>query len=198
MSRWLTGDAEADDLLTRDPFALLVGMLLDQQVTMESAFAGPAKIEQRFGSVTPEAIAAADPEAFEQLCRTPPAVHRYPGAMAGRIQALAREVVSAYGGDATRIWTDPTGDGASPDGQTVLSRLRALPGYGEQKAQIFLALLGKQYGVTPLGWREAAGKYGAVGSTLSIADVTDPESLLAVRATKQAAKAAARAARESR
>lgn len=194
---WLTGDAEADTLLDRDPFALLLGMLLDQQFPMESAFAGPLKVRQRLGTLTPAEIAAADPDRFGELCRTPPAVHRYPGSMAGRIQAVARAVAHDYDGDVTRLWTDPGPDGGAPDGATVLARLTALPGFGDQKARIFLALLGKQRGVTPPGWREAAGAYGEEGSTRSIADVTDAASLLAVRATKQAAKAAARASRRS-
>lgn len=192
---WMTGDAEADALLEADPFALLLGMLLDQQVPMETAFAGPLKIQQRLGSLAPAAIADADPDRFVELCRTPPAVHRYPGSMAGRIQAVARAVVQDYEGDVTRVWTDPGPDGEAPDGTTVLARLVALPGFGDQKARIFLALLGKQRGVTPAGWREAAGAYGEEGSARSIADVTDAESLLAVRATKQAAKAAAKAAK---
>jgi len=190
MTLWLTGDPAADRLLSDDPFALLIGMLLDQQVTMESAFAGPAKIAERMGGLDPARIAAAAPDEFVALCSTPPAVHRYPGSMAGRIQAVAAEVVGTYGGDATRLWTD--GD---PDGATVLKRLKALPGFGDQKARIFLALLGKQAGVTPDGWREAAGAYGDVDARRSIADVTDPQSLAEVRATKQAAKAAAKAAR---
>ncbi len=190
MTLWLTGDPAADRLLSEDPFALLVGMLLDQQVTMESAFAGPAKIADRMGGLDPARIADADPDEFVALCSTPPAVHRYPGSMAGRIQAVAAEVVDTYGGDVTRLWTD--GD---PDGATVLKRLKALPGFGDQKARIFLALLGKQAGVTPDGWREAAGAYGDVDARRSIADVTDPQSLAEVRATKQAAKAAAKAAR---
>lgn len=190
MTLWLTGDPDADRLLDDDPFALLLGMLLDQQVTMESAFAGPAKVAARLGTLDPAAIAAADPDAFAALCATPPAVHRYPGSMAGRIQAVAAAVERDWGGDVTRLWTD--GD---PDGAQVLSRLRALPGFGEQKARIFLALLGKQRGVRPAGWREAAGPYGEEGAHRSIADVTDEASLHAVRETKQAAKAAARAAR---
>ena len=187
---WLTGDAEADRLLDSDPFALLVGMLLDQQVTMESAFAGPHKIAERMGGLDPRRIADADPDDFAALCATPPAVHRYPGSMAGRIQAVARTVVDEYGGDVTRLWTD--GD---PDGREVLRRLKALPGFGDQKARIFLALLGKQRGVQPAGWREAAGDYGDPTAHRSIADVTDPESLTAVRETKKAMKAAAKAAR---
>ncbi|GIG21791.1 (Fe-S)-cluster assembly protein [Cellulomonas chitinilytica] len=190
MTLWLTGDPSADRLLSEDPFALLVGMLLDQQVTMESAFAGPSKIADRMGGLDPGRIAAADPDEFVALCSTPPAVHRYPGSMAGRIQAVAAEVVGTYGGDVTRLWTDGV-----PDGATVLRRLKALPGFGDQKARIFLALLGKQAGVTPDGWREAAGAYGDVDARRSIADVTDPQSLAEVRATKQAAKAAAKAAR---
>lgn len=188
MTLWLTGDQDADRLLDSDAFALLTGMLLDQQVTMESAFAGPAKIADRMGGLDPRRIADADPEDFAALCATPPAVHRFPGSMAGRIQAVARVVVDDYDGDITRLWTD--GD---PDGTTVLTRLKALPGFGDQKARILLALLGKQRGVRPTGWREAAGAYGEVGSFRSIADVVDTDSLGRVRATKQAVKAAARA-----
>ena len=186
---WLTGDADADALLERDFFALLVGMVLDQQVAMETAFAGPAKIADRMGGWDVHRIAEADPDDFTALCATPPAVHRYPGSMAGRIQAVARAVVEQYDGDVTRLWTD--GD---PDGPTVLRRLKALPGFGDQKARIFLALLGKQRGVQPAGWREAAGVYGD-DEYRSIADVRDADSLARVRETKRAAKAAARAAR---
>jgi uncharacterized HhH-GPD family protein len=186
-TQWITGDDAADRLLADDPFALLLGMLLDQQVAMETAFAGPHKIVERLGTLEPAAVADADPDAFAALCATPPAVHRYPGSMAGRIQAVARTVVDEYGGDVSRLWTD--GD---PDGREVLRRLKALPGFGDQKARIFLALLGKQCGVNPAGWREAAGPYGEDGARRSIADVTDPESLAQVRETKRAAKAAAR------
>ncbi|WP_298460663.1 HhH-GPD-type base excision DNA repair protein [uncultured Cellulomonas sp.] len=184
---WMTGDEAADRLLDDDPFALLLGMLLDQQVAMETAFAGPYKIAQRLGTLSPAAIADADPEAFAALCATPPAVHRYPGSMAGRVQAVARAVVDDLDGDVTRLWTD--GD---PDGREVLRRLKALPGFGDQKARIFLALLGKQRDVTPPGWREAAGPYGEDGARRSIADVVDERSLGEVRETKRAAKAAAR------
>lgn len=188
----LTGDPEADRLLDADPFALLVGMLLDQQVPMETAFAGPAKIAARMSTgdhLDPGRIAATDPEEFAALCATPPAVHRFPRSMAERIQAVAAAVVEEYDGETARLWTD--GD---PDGAEVLRRLRRLPGYGEQKAKIFLALLGKQRGVTPAGWREAAGAYGEVGSYRSIADVVDAASLDKVRATKKAAKADAKRA----
>ena len=190
---WLTGDPEADHLLSSDPFALLLGMLLDQQVTMELAFAGPRKIADRMGSLDARTIAAAVPEDFVALCATPPAVHRYPGAMAGRIQAVAAAIEATYDGDVTRLWTEGT-----PDGAEVLRRLKALPGFGEQKARIFLALLGKQYGVQPAGWREAAGPYGEDGARRSIADVTGEVSLRQVRETKQAAKAAARAEKAAR
>ncbi|HMO11717.1 MAG TPA: HhH-GPD-type base excision DNA repair protein [Actinotalea sp.] len=191
----LTGDPAADALLERDPFALLVGMLLDQQVPMENAFAGPAKIAARMGTgdrLDPAAIAAADPEEFAALCATPPAVHRFPQSMAGRVQALARTVVDTYQGDTSRLWAD------GADGTEVLRRLQGLPGFGAQKAQIFLALLGKQRAVTPAGWREAAGRYGGEGTYLSVADVVDQQSLGRVRETKRAAKAAARAAKGTR
>jgi len=185
----LTGDPAADELLATDPLALLIGMLLDQQVAMETAFLGPKKISDRMGGFDVRGIADADPEAFAAMCATPPAVHRYPGSMAGRIQALCRFVADTYDGDPRRIWTD--GD---PDGREVLKRLKALPGFGEQKAKIFLAMLGKQRGVEPKGWREAAGSYGDRGSRRSIADVVDAKSLGEVRAFKKEAKAAAKAA----
>ncbi|MGH1562413.1 HhH-GPD-type base excision DNA repair protein [Mumia sp. DW29H23] len=190
MSLNLTGDADADQLLDSDPFALLVGMLLDQQYPMEAAFAGPYKIAQRLGSIDVATVAEQDPEAFAALCSTPPAVHRYPGAMAKRIQELASYLLAEYDGDPTRLWTD--GD---PDGATVLKRLKALPGYGDQKARIFLALLGKQRGVEPRGWREAAGAYGEDGSRRSIADVVDAATLAEVRTFKKEQKAAAKAAK---
>lgn len=190
MDLHLTGDADADALLSRDPFALLIGMLLDQQVTMEAAFAGPRKLVERLGGLDPAAIAAMDPEEFSRICATPPAVHRFPGSMAGRIQALAAAVAEEYGGDAAAIWT--AGD---PDGAEVLRRLKALPGFGDQKARIFLALLGKQLGLEAAGWREAAGDYGTEGSYRSVADVVDQASLTKVREYKKAAKAAARAAK---
>ncbi|MFJ2520973.1 HhH-GPD-type base excision DNA repair protein [Cellulosimicrobium cellulans] len=195
---WITGDPDADALLSDDAFALLVGMLLDQQYPMEHAFAGPRKIRDRLGSIDPRAVAEADPDAFVTLATTPPAIHRYGRSMAARVQDLARVVVDEYDGDATRIWTAPgAGDDgtAAPTGAEVLTRLRALPGYGDQKARIFLALLGKQRGVQPAGWREAAGHYGDEGSRRSIADVTSPESLAEVRTFKKAQKAAAKAAK---
>jgi uncharacterized HhH-GPD family protein len=191
MELHITGDPAADKLLSEDAFALLTGMLLDQQVTMESAFAGPEKIRTRIGSMDPGAIAAHDPAAFVEMFKERPAVHRFPGSMAARVQALAEAVESDWDGAAAAIWTK-----GSPDGAEVLRRLKALPGFGEQKAKIFLALLGKQRGLDAPGWREAAGHYGAEGSYLSVADIVDPESLAKVRASKQAAKAAAKAGKE--
>ncbi|MDL9935696.1 HhH-GPD-type base excision DNA repair protein [Gordonia sp. ABSL1-1] len=179
-------DPAADELLSTDSFALLTGMLLDQQFPMERAFAGPAKIRERFGSLDPAAIADADPEAFADLCATPPAIHRYGRSMAGRVQALARVVADEYGGDAARIWTE------APTGADLLARVRALPGFGDQKAKIFTALVAKQLGVTPTGWAKVVGDYGKSGFR-SVADVVDPDSLQKVRDFKKAAKAAAKA-----
>lgn len=187
----LVQDPAADALLESNPFALLIGMLLDQQYPMEAAFAGPKKIADRIGgNLDPREIAEYDPEKFAALCSKTPAVHRFPGSMAKRIQALAQLVVDRYDGDAAALWTAD-----DPDGAEVLSRLKSLPGFGEQKAKIFLALLGKQYGVTPEGWRKAAGDYGRAGSYLSIADVVDTGSLEKVRTAKKQAKAAAKAAK---
>jgi uncharacterized HhH-GPD family protein len=186
----LAQDPDADALLDRDPFALLMGMLLDQQFPMERAFAGPAGLARRLGveRLDPAAVASHDPEALVGLFVGPPALHRYPAAMAGRVQALAAIVVERYDGDAENLWRD------APDGATLLRRLTALPGFGKQKAQIFVALLGKQRGVTPEGWRETAGAYGEEGSYRSVADVVDGGSLERVRAFKQAAKAEKKAA----
>ena len=181
----LVQDPEADALLESNPFALLVGMLLDQQIPLEVAFAGPKKIADRMGGVDAREIADYDPDKFAALCAERPAVHRFPGSMAKRIQALAQIVVDRYGGEATGVWS--AGD---PDGAEVLQRLKELPGFGDQKARIFLALLGKQYGVTPKGWREAAGDYGKAGSHLSVADIVDAGSLEKVRSYKKKMKAA--------
>lgn len=179
-------DETADRVLSRDDFGLLVGMLLDQQFPMERAFAGPAKILARFGTLDPARIAAADPQEFADLCATAPAIHRYGRSMAGRIQQLAQVVVQEHAGRTAAIWeeADSTVD--------LLRRLQKLPGFGDQKARIFAALLGKQLGVTHDGWREAIGPYAQHGSTRSVADVVDPASLEAVRAFKKAAKAQAR------
>ncbi|PXY31044.1 HhH-GPD-type base excision DNA repair protein [Prauserella muralis] len=183
----LTGDAEADRLLSSDPFALLTGLLLDQQFPMEHAFAGPKKIADRMGEFSITRIAETPVEEFVELCVQPPAIHRYGGSMARRVHTLAHYILEHYEGRADRIWKS-----GKPDGKEVLRRVKALPGYGDQKARIFVALLGKQLGVTPEGWREAAGAYGEEGSRRSIADVTSAETLAEVRAFKKAAKAAAK------
>jgi len=192
MDLHLTGNDTADTLLTDNPFALLVGMLLDQQIPMEVAFSGPAKLRDRLGEFTPESIANFDPEKFLEAFRMTPAVHRFPGSMATRVQSLAAAVQDEWGGDTTSIWTSAGADGTAPDGAEILRRLQALPGFGEQKAKIFLALLGKQRGLTAPGWREASGHYGEEGSHRSIADITDAESLRLVREAKKAMKAAAK------
>ncbi|MFD4690248.1 HhH-GPD-type base excision DNA repair protein [Streptomyces sp. NPDC058463] len=182
---------DADELLGRSPLAALVGMLLDQQVPMEWAFTGPYTLAGRMGSddLDTHEIAAYDPEAFTELFTSKPALHRYPGSMAKRVQQLCQFLVAEYGGEASAVW-EGAGTGAE-----LLKRLNALPGFGTQKAQIFLALLGKQFDVRPTGWREAAGPYGEAGSYRSVADITGPDSLAEVRAYKQEAKAAARAAK---
>src|SRR3954467_3264276 len=176
-------------MLSRDAFALLVGMLLDQQIPMERAFAGPVAIAQRMdGPFDPSTVAAYDPDGFVEVVAGPPAVHRFPTAMAARIQTLAKHLDEEYGGNASSLWSDVK------SGDDLLARLSALPGFGAQKAKIFVALLGKQLKVRPRGWREAAGAYGDDGATRSVADVTSPETLLQVRAYKQSVKAAAKAA----
>ena len=184
----LAQDPAADALLGDNPFALLVGMLLDQQVPMETAFAGPKKIADRMGGFDATEIADYDPDKFAALCSERPAIHRFPGAMAKRIQALAQIIADHYEGDAAAVWT--AGD---PDGAELLRRLNDLPGFGEQKARIFLALLGKQYSVTPKGWRTAAGDYGKAGTHLSVADIADASSLDKVRSYKKQMKAAKKA-----
>ncbi|WP_405498772.1 HhH-GPD-type base excision DNA repair protein [Nocardia sp. NBC_00511] len=190
MSRTLciAQDSDADQLLSTDDFALLVGMMLDQQFPMEHAFRGPWKLADRMGGFDIQRIATADPEEFEELAATPPAIHRYGRSMGRRVQELARFIVEHYDGETSRLWTD--GD---PDGKEVLKRIKQLPGFGDQKARIFLALLGKQRALSASGWREAAGAYGEDGSRRSVADVTDAESLTQVREFKKQAKAAAKA-----
>ncbi|MFE2487882.1 HhH-GPD-type base excision DNA repair protein [Streptomyces mirabilis] len=189
VSLHIAQDPEADALLSRSPLAALTGMLLDQQVPMEWAFKGPRTIASRMGADELDAheIAAYDPEKFVALLTAKPAVHRYPGSMAKRIQQLCQYLVEHYDGDAAKIW-----EGVK-SGEELLRRLKELPGFGAQKAQIFLALLGKQFGVRPKGWREAAGAYGEPDSFRSVADITGPESLAKVRAHKQEMKAQAKA-----
>jgi len=189
MTLHITGDTAADALLSENSFGLLIGMLLDQQVAMELAFAGPAKIRDRIGTLEPKAIAEFDPDAFIEVFRISPAVHRYPGSMAVRTQSVAEAIVRDWNGDTSSIWTD-----GSPNGLEILRRLKALPGFGEQKAKIFLALLGKQRGLTAPGWREASGAYGEEDCFRSVADIVDADTLARVRETKKAIKAAAKKA----
>ncbi len=179
----VTGDPEADALLNSDPLALLIGMLLDQQVPMEWAFRGPATLQGRLGGLDAAAVASMDPEDLDEACRTKPAVHRFPGSMAKRIQALCQHIVDEYGGDAGRVWS------TASSGADLRSRLVALPGYGDEKARIFTAILGKRMGVTPDGWREAAGPFGD-DTPRSVADIDGPEALATVREWKRAQKAA--------
>ncbi len=182
--------AEANDLLSRDPLALLLGMMLDQQVPLEKAFSGPRELARRLGhEPSAQELAGYDPEALAAVFSERPALHRYPRAMAGRAQDLARLIADRYDGDAARLWA------GAASGAELVRRLAELPGFGPVKAQIFTALLGKQLGVRPPGWREAAGPFGADGSRVSVADITDEDSLAEVRAYKQQLKAAAKAAR---
>jgi uncharacterized HhH-GPD family protein len=182
----ITGDEAADRILTEDSFALLVGMMLDQQYPMEHAFRGPAKVVDRFGSFDPHRIAAADPEEFAALCATTPAIHRFPGSMAARLQELAQLVVEQHDGHAERIWTE------AADAKDLARRLQALPGFGAQKVKIFVALLAKRLDVRPTGWEKVAGDY-ALDGYRSVADVVDPTSLQKVRDFKKEKKAAAKA-----
>ena len=186
---WLTGDPDADALLSTDPLALLLGMVLDQQIPMERAFAAPAALKERLGgTLDPAVISTMDPDALVEVFSAKPALHRFPRSMAGRVQEVCAAVVADHGGDASAIWS------SAPDGKALLKNLKALPGFGDQKARIFLALLGKQLGVRPPGWEQAAGPYGEAGAFRSVADIDSPEALIKVRQFKQAMKAEARAA----
>ena len=180
---YITGDAAADSLLNTDPNALLLGMLLDQQVPMEWAFAGPATLQQRLGHLGPPAIAAMDEDAFVAICCEKPAIHRFPASMGKRIQQVCAFLVEHYDGDAANIWID------AGTGRDIFRRLKALPGYGDEKSKIFVAILGKTQGVAPEGWREAAGKFGD-DVPRSVADIHDEASLAVVREWKKAQKAA--------
>jgi uncharacterized HhH-GPD family protein len=181
-------DAEAGELLERSPLALLIGMVLDQQVPMEKAFSSPYELARRLGH-EPDAreLAGYDPEELTAVFAQRPALHRFPRAMAARVQEVCRVLVERYDGDAAALWT---GVG---EGEELYTRVSGLPGFGKQKAQIFVALLGKRFGVRPPGWREAAGGYGEEGAHRSVADIVDGDSLARVRAYKQELKAAAKA-----
>jgi uncharacterized HhH-GPD family protein len=187
MAFQIAQDPAADAVLNESPFALLLGMLLDQQYKMEDAFKGGHKLITRLGHLDPQRIAAMDPEEFKEIASQTPAIHRFPGSMAAKVQEVARIVTEEYGGDASRIWTEAT------SGADLLKRMQALPGFGKQKAQIFVALLAKQVGVRPDGWEKVVGAYAEDGYR-SVADVVDGVSLQKVRDFKQAAKQAAKAA----
>ena len=189
----LVQDPAADALLAANPLALLVGMMLDQQIPMEVAFAGPKKVAERIGGFDAELIAGYNPDEFVALCSETPAIHRFPGSMAKRLQTLAQIIVDEYDGDAANVWT-----AGNPDGREVLLRLKRLPGFGDQKAKIFLALLGKQYGMKAKGWQEAAGEYGKSGTFMSVADIRDQASLDKVRSHKKQMKAAAKEAKATK
>jgi uncharacterized HhH-GPD family protein len=179
---------EANELLSRNALALLIAMLLDQQVPFERAFSAPRELVRRLGhEPTAAELAGFDPGALAAVFAERPALHRFPKAMAARTQVLARLIAAEYDGDAAALWT------TASSGAELLKRVSDLPGFGEVKAKIFVALLGKQLGVRPDGWREAAGPFGADGSHVSVADIVDDESLGKVRAYKQSLKAAAKA-----
>jgi uncharacterized HhH-GPD family protein len=186
---YLASTDQANALLEREPLALLIGMLLDQQIPMEKAFTSPDVLRERLGgTLDARTIAEHDSEALEAIFREPPALHRFPAAMAKRVQELTRLLVERYDGDAAAVWT------GARSGAELVQRVAALPGFGEQKAKIFTALLGKQLRVRPRGWRAASGEFGEDGTRRSVADVVDAASLQAVRNYKQQMKAAAKAA----
>jgi uncharacterized HhH-GPD family protein len=188
---FLAQEPAADEMLRKDPLALLIAMLLDQQIPLEKAFVGPYVLAERLGvpHLDAAAIADHDPQDFGAIFAKPPAIHRFPGSMAERTQKLCRAVADVYGGDGAAIWTGVT------DGKELLKRVEALPGFGKQKAQIFVALLGKQFDVRPPGWQEAAGIFGEDGSFRSVADIVDAPSLGRVREYKKQMKAEAKAAK---
>lgn len=187
---YLSGDPQADELLSDDPLALLIGMVLDQQVPLERAFSSPRDLKERLGGkLDAGTIASMEPAKLAAIFAERPALHRFPSSNAGRVQQLCHMVVADYGGDAARIWK-----GAKTGGE-LLRRVKALPGFGDQKAKIFVALLGKQLGVRPSGWEDVSQPFGTPGSHLSVADITDAESLVKVRAHKAQMKAAAKAAK---
>jgi uncharacterized HhH-GPD family protein len=184
----LAQNPDADRLLSTNPLALLIGMVLDQQIPLEWAFTGPLTLSTRLGrDLDATDLAERDPDELAKIFATPPALHRFPGSMAARVQQLCRLIVSDYAGQAEQIWAGVT------DATVLRKRIEALPGFGAHKAKVFVALLGKQYGVRPKGWREAAGDFGAAGSYLSVADIVDGRSLQRVREHKKQMKALAKA-----
>ncbi|MDQ3107141.1 MAG: Fe-S cluster assembly protein HesB [Actinomycetota bacterium] len=188
-----SGHEAADELLERDPLALLIGMVLDQQIPLEKAFHSPLVLQERMGGgdLDVHAIADADTDALVSIFATPPALHRFPASMAKRVQEVCRHLVETYDGRAADVWE------TAADGQALLARMKAMPGFGDQKAKIFVALLGKRLGVAPKGWAEAAGDYGVKGSFRSVADIDSPQALKQVRAFKKEMKAQAKAKAEA-
>ncbi|MDQ6614217.1 MAG: Fe-S cluster assembly protein HesB [Actinomycetota bacterium] len=188
----LSGNPDADHLISTDALALLIGMVLDQQIPLEWAFGGPWRLKGRLGGrLDATEVAAMDPDELGKVFAERPALHRFPGSNAKRVHALAQIIVDEYDGEAERIWT------TARTGDELYRRIKALPGFGEQKAKIFLALLGKQLGVQPPGWAEAAGPFGQPGTLMSVADITGPETLAEVRDYKRAKKATAKAAADA-
>jgi uncharacterized HhH-GPD family protein len=187
MTLFLSGEPEADALLSKDPLALLIGMVLDQQIPLEKAFKSPFDLRERLGGTLDAAsLASMDPDQLAAVFAERPALHRFPRSMAGRVQELCALIVDSYHGDAAAVWT------SAPDGKALLANVKALPGFGEQKARIFVALLGKQLGVRPTGWEKASGPYGEAGSFRSVADIDSPDTLAKVRQYKKKVKARAK------
>ena len=182
---YITGNPDSDKLLNSNGTALLIGMLLDQQVPMEWAFNGAFTLKSRLGHLDPRRIAAMDPDEFLAVCTEKPAIHRFPKAMAGRIQGMCAIIAAEHRNKGENIWAGVT------DADVLFERLRRLPGYGEEKAQIFVALLAKRFGVKPRGWQKAAGVFSDK-EPRTVADITSPETLLKVRAWKKMEKAAER------
>ncbi len=191
MSLYLSGDEAADELLSTDPLALLVGMVLDQQIPLERAFRAPRDLEQRMGgTLDAGAIAAMDPDELAAIFGAKPALHRFPSSMARRVQQVCQIVTTDYGGNAAAVWT------SAADGKELLANVKALPGFGIQKARIFIALLGKQVGITTPGWQQVSAPFGEPGTYMSVADIDSADALARVRQYKQGMKASASAARK--
>jgi uncharacterized HhH-GPD family protein len=188
----MTGDGAADALLSESPLALLIAMILDQQIPLEKAFRSPFELQERLGgTLDPFALAAMDPDRLAEVFSARPALHRFPKSMAKRVQEACALIVGSYGGDTAAIWT------TAEDGNQLLANVKAIPGFGEQKARIFVALLGKQLGIQPSGWKKVSAPYGESGSFRSVADIDSPEDLIKVRQFKAKAKAKAKASKSA-